>query len=250
MRRTRAVAALGAGLAALWSAVAAAGDGDRDRRFTLSAPAALADSGLLDHLLPRFSLKTATRVERLAPEAPADARFGGEGAAVIEGPGRTWHLALSDDPDAAAFAEWLGSDPGRAAVESFADGQFAAVSRRAAAAAEAAPEGDAARGAKLALAHCGRCHVVGPENRMDAIGSTPSFAVLRGLPDWAARFEGFYTLNPHPAFTQVAEVTPPFPAASPPPIVPLQLTLDEIGDIAAFAAGIAPADLGAPIRAR
>jgi hypothetical protein len=82
---------------------------------------------------------------------------------------------------------------------------------------------------------------------MNAIGSTPSFAVLRALPDWGARFQGFFALNPHPAFTQVADVTDPFPIDRPPPIIPVEITLDDLEAILAFVAAMEPADLGAPL---
>ena len=66
---------------------------------------------------------------------------------------------------------------------------------------------DYAPGEKLTLLHCGRCHVVSERNRFGGIGSTPSFAALRGAADWEERFRAFYALNPHPAFTQIPDVT-------------------------------------------
>ena len=85
---------------------------------------------------------------------------------------------------------------------------------------------------------------------MNDIGSTPSFAVLRTLRNWDSRFQAFYALNPHPAFTQVAEVTPPFDRTRPSPIVPVEITLDDLEHILTFVAQIPPADLGAPIRSQ
>jgi hypothetical protein len=90
---------------------------------------------------------------------------------------------------------------------------------------------------------------VNETNKMNAIGSTPSFALMRNFPDWQERFETFYVLKPHAAFTQVSEVTAPFPENLPPPIAPVELTLEEIDAIAAYVSLIAPADLGAPIQA-
>ena len=55
-------------------------------------------------------------------------------------------------------------------------------------------------------------------------------------------------LNPHPAFTQVADVTPPFHEERPPPIIPVEMTLDDLQAILAYVAALEPADLGAPIR--
>ncbi|WP_222435228.1 hypothetical protein [Puniceibacterium confluentis] len=237
---------------ALFAAGAVAAQ-DADRKLRLAAPAALTDSGLIDFLVPRFSLKTSTRITLVAEGSEADAVFGTEGAVAFSGLGRAWHLAVGADPDAQRFADWLLSDIGRGTVDQFAvDGQtvFSSVVEGDAEVAEVTFDGDAARGAVLSLAHCGRCHVVGDMNRMKAIGSTPSFAVLRTLPDWGGRFRGFYTLNPHPAFTQVAEVTLPFAKTLPSPIEPVRITLDDLDDILSFVAAITPADLGAPIQSR
>ena len=106
---------------------------------------------------------------------------------------------------------------------------------------------DFAPGEKLTLAHCGRCHVVNERNRYGGIGSTPSFAALRTVADWEDRFQAFYALNPHPAFTQVAGVTPPFVPERPSPIHPVELTPDEIEAIIEFTRTIAPKDLGAEV---
>lgn len=103
---------------------------------------------------------------------------------------------------------------------------------------------DYAPGEKLALMNCGRCHVVGPKNRMGGIGSTPSFAVLRTLPDWEERMKAFWTLRPHPAFTQVEGMTEPFPPHLPPHVHPIRLTLQELDAIIAYARSVEPADLG------
>jgi len=86
--------------------------------------------------------------------------------------------------------------------------------------------------------------VVDNQTRMSGIGSTPSFAVLRSLPDWDSRFAAFFALNPHPAFTIIPDVTPAFTAQRPSPIVPITLSLDELEAILAYAASIAAADLG------
>jgi hypothetical protein len=103
-------------------------------------------------------------------------------------------------------------------------------------------------GRKLSGELCGRCHVVYADDRMNDIGSTPSFFVLRAMRNWDVRFQTFYALNPHPAFTQVTDVTPPFPIDRPSPIVPVEMTLDDLEAILAYVSGIAPADLGAPLQ--
>lgn len=71
---------------------------------------------------------------------------------------------------------------------------------------------------------------------------------MRTLEDWEERFDVFYVLAPHPAFTQVEGLTEPFPIDRPSPIYPLKLTVEDIATIKAFAATIPPKDLGAPVR--
>jgi mono/diheme cytochrome c family protein len=107
-----------------------------------------------------------------------------------------------------------------------------------------------APGEKLTLFHCGRCHVVNEKNKWGGIDSTPSFATMRTRADFEDRLRVFYTLRPHPAFTQVAGVTPPFDPLRPPAIHPLELTEDELDQIATYAMTIEPADLGAPVGVR
>ena len=83
---------------------------------------------------------------------------------------------------------------------------------------------------------------------MRGLGSTPSFMVLRALPDWAERFQQFYVRKPHGSFTQVAGVTAPFSPEHPPPIFPVQISLDDLEAILAFVAEVPAADLGAPLQ--
>ena len=223
-----------------------------DRQFRLAAPTALIDSGLLAYLLPRFSLKTGVRIEVLPEGAEAEAAFGvREGRAVFVGAGETWRLRLlGDHRGAARFADWLRSEIGQRTVTSFeVDGTapFALPEIEAAEEEAVTYDGDAALGQRVAQAKCGRCHVVDPARR-GGIGSTPSFPVLRTLKDWDARFQTFYALNPHPAFTQVTGVTEEFAKNLPPAIVPIEVSPLEIEAILAFVAGIKPADLGAPIQ--
>ncbi|WP_354543165.1 c-type cytochrome [Roseovarius sp. MBR-78] len=223
-----------------------------ERRFRLAAPEVLAESGLLDYLLPRFSLKTGVRIEIVPEGTPAEAGLGHrEGRAAFVGAGKTWRLRLAGDhPGAARFADWLTSEIGQRTITSFeVDGAapFALPQAEAAEEETATYDGDAALGQRVAQAKCGRCHVVDPERR-GGIGSTPSFAVLRTLTDWDTRFQTFYALNPHPAFTQVTGVTARFASHLPPAIVPIEVTPEEIEAILAYVAGIAPADLGAPIQ--
>jgi len=223
-----------------------------DKRFRLAAPAPLVESGLLDYLLPRFSLKTGVRIEVVTPGTGVEAAFGtGEGRKVFVGAGATWRLRLGGDhPGAARFAEWLTSEIGQRTVTSYeVDGTAPFALPEVTVAEDAAPDydGDAVRGAQVAQAKCGRCHVVDPD-RGGGIGSTPSFPVLRTLDNWDVRFQTFYALNPHPAFTQVTGVTEDFARNLPPAIVPIEVSPAEIEAILAFVAGIAPADLGAPLQ--
>ncbi|AVO36395.1 c-type cytochrome [Pukyongiella litopenaei] len=220
----------------------------------LAAPAEIVESGLLGHLLPRFSLKTGIRVQPdpdgtlvLASEPP--------GVAVFADDRATYYLrggdSGSNSDGAARFRDWLTSEIGRRTVAAFSpEGAPRFTPVTAAPAEPGVPvfDGNAARGEELSFAHCGRCHVIGPKNRMNGLGSTPSFAVLRTLPDWDMRFEGFFARNPHGAFTQIEGVTPPFDPARPPPIVPLRLKPGELEAILAYVSAIAPADLGAPLR--
>lgn len=219
----------------------------QDKSFSLAVPQPLQDSGLLAFILPRFSLKTQTRITMVAEGAARDAAFGSTGIVAFEGLGQVWRFEPGDDPDAQRFADWLRSDVGRDTVDSFlVDGvaPFTSEVEIKQVVAEVTFDGDVLSGEKASLTHCGRCHVVSDKNRMNSIGSTPSFAVLRTLGDWQERFQAFYVLNPHPAFTQIAEVTPPFDPTRPPPIHALQMTLDDLENILAFVQGIAPADLG------
>ncbi|WP_235862269.1 hypothetical protein [Roseovarius litorisediminis] len=224
-----------------------------DRTFRLSVPDALIETGLMKHLLPRFSLKTGVRIE-LVPEA-TEAEItlsSGKGRPVFSDSKTTWHLRLhaQDHAGAARFADWLNSEVGQRTLTSFeVDGTAHYTLPDAVEEIDGAVqfEGNAVRGRALSVRHCGRCHVVSEDNRMNAIGSTPSFFVLRAMSDWDVRFQSFYALNPHPAFTQIAEVTKPFPIHQPPPIIPVEITLDDLEAILAYVSDVAPADLGAPL---
>ncbi|WP_246162238.1 hypothetical protein [Roseovarius faecimaris] len=222
----------------------------QDKALTLAVPEALVETGLLKHILPRFSLKTGIRIT-LAEDA-AEATLGTQGMAVFRQGEVIWHLSHGEDADAQTFADWLTSDVGKRTVEGFAPEGVALFSADVAVeevVTEVVLTGDAVLGEEVSLRQCGRCHVVGEKNRMSAIGSTPSFALMRTFPDWLARFEGFYLLKPHPAFTQIPGVTDPFPENLPSPIAPIEVTLDELQAITAFVSAIAPADLGGMVDA-
>ncbi|WGW05549.1 cytochrome c family protein [Tropicibacter oceani] len=226
-----------------------------ERLVRLAAPEALHQSGLLKHILPRFSLKTQVRVSTVAPGDPADMVLGDTGRALFEGAGQVWHMTVLSQGHAPTqrFADWLTSEVGRNTVTSFApDGTplFTQPQPRAATVAAVTLDGDSELGQRQAQLKCGRCHAVRPEDRFNSIGSTPSFMVLRGFPDWAERFSVFYVLNPHPAFTQIADVSDPFPIDRPSPIAPVEMTLAEVEALLAYVQRLAPADLGAPIQSQ
>ena len=103
-------------------------------------------------------------------------------------------------------------------------------------------------GEKLVYIKCGRCHVIGPSNRMGGIGSTPKFTVMRNWPNWEDKMRAFYALAPHIAFTQIEGVTDPFPEDRPSPIAPVVLTEAELAKIIEYTRGLTPADLGAEVR--
>lgn len=223
-----------------------------ERLVRLYAPPELVETGLMQHLLPRFSLKTQIRVELVGTPDEADLRLGGEGQALFEGAGQVWHMERQGAGGAAVdrFTDWLGSDVGRNTVTGFApDGAalFSLPSQTQVAAIALETDGDAALGRSVSREKCTRCHAVDEDSRMAGIGSTPSFGVLRSLADWQNRFAAFYALNPHPAFTVIEDVTPPFPDNRPPPIAPIQLTLDEVEAVLAFVAAMEATDLGAPL---
>lgn len=255
------------------------------RTMTLLADASLEASGLLSYLVPRFALKTGVRVTVLAHDA-ADLpglAGAGEGDALVgeadlaralaeNGAGQGLRAAFHTKDDAeggafsalvltgaanaehaARFIDWLTSDIGQRTVASFpAEGGVAYVpgAVEVVVAEVFIPEGDPDEGEKLAHFHCGRCHVVSERNRFGGIGSTPSFAAMRNLEDWDARFMGFWSLNPHPSFTQVEGITDPFDPARPPHIAPVVITEDELAAIVAFTATIEPKNLGAQIESR
>jgi hypothetical protein len=91
-------------------------------------------------------------------------------------------------------------------------------------------------GRKLAQTHCSRCHVIGDFNRFGGIGSTPSFQlIVNSLPDWQERFETFHVRRPHLSFVRVSGFDYPDPTVFPPNASPVEIRLEDIGAIRAFA---------------
>lgn len=231
----------------LWAIPASA----QDNTVTLAVPDDLADTGLWSYLLPRFTLKTRVRVT-LDPSGALALAEDADGTPALVAGGTLLRLSDPGSDAATRFADWLTSDVGRNTIDSYAEAagepEFAAPGAAAARQKTVAYEGDVAAGEDLSLLHCGRCHVINDRNRMNGLGSTPSFGLLRSMADWARRFEGFFAINPHGAFTQITDITAPFPIDRPSPIAPVEITLDELDAILAFVQRMPPADLGAPIR--
>ncbi len=248
-----------AGLFLLCSTFATAAVADGDIR--LAVPAAMIDSGFTKHILPRFRFKHRIALTP-APEG-SDAALAlltgtGEGIPVFQNvSGDVYSLIQIDTgqqvTDAAEkFVGWLKSDPGIAALEGFPPGgpvQYAALGQTVVVRQTTEISGDSDKGSRLAILHCGRCHVVDERNRMGGIGSTPSFAALRARTGWSELFKAFWVHNPHPSFTQVEGVTPPFDPERPVHIAPVEITLEEVDAITAFAATIEPKELGRPVQA-
>ncbi|WP_281858296.1 c-type cytochrome [Litoreibacter halocynthiae] len=225
----------------------------QDNGFRLAMPAVLEQSGFMQHIVPRFSLKHGIRITRVADTDFADARLGAEGVPVFAGLGQVWALQHDGHAGAAKFANWLRSEVGRNTIAAYQKDGVALFTSNVApvvAKVQISFDGDPVQGEKLSFAHCGRCHVINETNRMKGMGATPSFGMLRTLGDWENRFATFYFLNPHPSFTQVADITPAFDPSRPPAIVPVEVTQDEIEAILAYVATLAPADLGAPIQSQ
>lgn len=245
----------------------------QERSFVLLADERLEASGLLSFLVPRFALKHRIR-PRIVTGVPGGlAALEGRADVILAGPddsagdpvfyrtgadpAEAYAVALvpggAGSDHAAVFLDWLTGDVGRATVETFAPGGtplYRPGAPGGVVVEEVVIEGDANAGERLALLHCGRCHVVGPKNRMGGIGSTPSFGALRAIPGWEDKFQAFWSANPHPSFTQVEGLTEPFDPANPPHIAPVRITIEDIDAILAYAASVAPKDLGAPISTR
>lgn len=224
-----------------------------DRLVRLHAPQALDDSGVLKFILPRFTLKTQVRIERVEDPDSADLTLGDTGRAIFSGLGQTWQMDVRspDHEGTARLADWLLSDIGQRTVASFApDGEalFGPPGAVVQETVEVSIDGDAEIGHRVSREKCTRCHAVDAATKGWGIGSTPSFSVLRALPDWEERFSTFYVLNPHPAFTQITDLTAPFPINRPSPIAPIELDFDELEALMAYVAAMDAADLGRPLQ--
>lgn len=226
--------------------------------LTLRMPSGLIAQGFDKHLLPRFKFKhriSVTAVDKGEADMALGAGVSGQ-RVFSDQDGLDYGLAIETEEahrrnGAETFREWLASAPGQAAIEGFApngEQMFTTDVTIVEVEDEEVFDGDSAKGARLALVHCGRCHVVDDRNRMGGIGSTPSFAALRGRENWSDLFRAFYAENPHPSFTQVEGVTEPFDPNRQVHVAPMEITLDEVEAITAFVSTISPKDLGRPVQ--
>lgn len=224
----------------------------QEKALTLVSDPVLMERGLWKYVLPRFKLKTRIKVNVVSGQGiSGDVRvFSGGDAPFIEGGGAEYSVVqLSSNADADKFMEWLASDIGLRTISAFEieDQQVFFPMQEEVVVVDAPLIGNTSKGEVVALSKCGRCHVVSEQNKYGGIDSTPSFAALRSLSDWQEKFGTFWTLRPHPSFTQIEDMTPPFDPAHPPIIYPIYLTLDEVSDIGAYLQTIEPKDLGPPL---
>lgn len=234
----------------------------QDADLTVVVPQNLIESGFMKHVLPRFRFKTRIRAAALPEGSDGDASLLSEengGTAIMSAVGGAVFRfqTITDDTDKVAkstkLLQWLQSGPGRAAIEGFkpnGEQLFAPGAAKIVQEVKVEVDGDANLGSKLALLHCGRCHVIDSRNPFGGIGSTPSFGAMKNLSGWLDSFSAFWTINPHPSFTQVEGITEPFDPSRPPPISPLLLTLEEVEAITAFVVSMPTKDLGGAVEAR
>jgi len=226
------------------------------KHIALYAPDSLTGTGVLKHILPRFSLKHNIRVGMAPIQAQADVVLSEQkaGSPAFQNGSEIWYVSVQGEGAsdfAETFIDWITSDIGKSAIESFVSSNGITFSTQFDAALLTPQETelvDVTLGHQIAMKNCGRCHAIDETNRKKTIGSTPSFAALRTFQDWEIRFEAFFTLNPHPSFTQIEDVSEPFSEGSPPPISPIFLTLEELDEIIAYARQVMPADLGQSIQ--
>lgn len=221
------------------------------KEITLVSDPDLEASGLLSYVLPRFKLKTGITVHVIYGESDTDGEvmISQEGTIPVMSreDGLGFRATLSrPSPHGKRFMEWLTSEVGQRTISAFRqNGRQVFFPSELEVVEETVPlEGNVLTGEDTAIAKCGRCHVISERNKYGGIDSTPSFGALRTLADWQERFRVFWTLNPHPSFTQVEGVTEPFDPAYPPQIYPIFLTVKEVGDIGAYMQTITPKDLG------
>jgi len=93
-------------------------------------------------------------------------------------------------------------------------------------------QGDAAKGREIAKKHCARCHVIGADNRLGGIDSTPSFFLMARKPEYLDRVATFFERRPHPVFVRVPGVARW--SAAPAYASEFTMTTDDIKKVAAY----------------
>jgi len=214
-------------------------------------------SELIRYIVPRFSLKTRIRFDRV--DAGGDIQFVTEppenGTQVLElVSGETVYIRAAGEAaqstDYQAFVDWLISEPGRATIADFQiDGQQVAipVDAQETAAVEVVIVGDPSHGQELSVNHCRRCHKVDRADKYSGIDNAPSFHAMRSFEDWYVRFSTFYTVSPHKALISVkgSGIEKDHELIT---IAPIDLVISDINDIVAFVHSLTPLDLGKPIQ--
>ena len=94
----------------------------QERTIRLVVPEVLEATGFPRYFLPRFSLKTAIRIEWVGENDWPDLVLNADenGAAVFQGPNALWHLQIvKDTSEVQRFVAWLGSDVGTRTIIGF-----------------------------------------------------------------------------------------------------------------------------------
>ncbi|KRO87594.1 MAG: hypothetical protein ABR89_08400 [Rhodobacter sp. BACL10 MAG-120910-bin24] len=219
-----------------------------ERSFKIWVDVKLSQTGLLDFLLPRFSLKNNTKVEIVSKRTDSDLALGVSNSEPIFAMNFDKYgvLTINENHSAVFFIEWMRSGVVETAVAAFnaLNGTTFLHISRDVQRVEIVFEGNATLGAKLAKQHCGRCHKVGQSESEFGIGSTPSFRALRALKDWDERMMSFYVRNPHPAFMRVEGISEEFDEERPATISPIELSIEDTEALQSYVSGLEPANLG------
>lgn len=214
-------------------------------------------SGLVDYVLPRFSLKTQVRFDRIEVDGDlqlttrqTDAGIPictlNDGTVVSLSAAR-W---VQSDPSYLAFRDWLRGESGRASISDYRENGQIVATPIALDAPKPPPVviiGDPVRGERLSLVHCSRCHKVDRAAKYSGLDSSSSFHAMRGFEDWLVRFASFFTVSPHKALISVkgSGITQDRALI---PMAPIDLSIEDVNDIVAFVHGLEPLDLGRPIQ--
>lgn len=226
----------------------------QEKEITMDSDPVLEASGLWSYVLPRFKLKTGIKVHVVYGSGGLNSdvlmQRDGTTQVMASGDGLEFRATLNrPSAHGKRFMEWLVSEVGQRTISAYRlDEQQVFFPSVVEIYEDVTPlKGDILIGEETSIRKCGRCHVISERNKYGGIDSTPSFGALRTLKDWQEKFRVFWTLNPHPSFTQIEGVTEPFDPAYPPHIYPIYLTVKEVSDIGAYMQTISPKDLGPPL---